>query len=184
MENFSETSRLFSAISFAAEKHKKQHRKGRECIPYINHPIEVAQLLIDHGEADCEVLMAAILHDTIEDTDTSSKEIEDHFGARVSELVLELSDDKNLTKKQRKLMQVKAAPLATRGAQAVKLADKIANVRDIAKSPPAGWTVERKQEYLEWAVAVVDGLRGVNPSLEELFDRQIELSRDALLSLT
>lgn len=176
-----DTSKLMLALSFASEKHKKQHRKGKECIPYINHPIQVAQLLVDHQETKVECLMAAILHDTLEDTATTEEELREQFGDEVCSLVLELSDDKYLSKEERKQKQIEYAPKASRGAKAIKLADKIANIRDIAISPPKGWSIERKIQYLDWSDAVVAGLRGVNADLEATYDREMSISRQCLL---
>ena len=162
---------LVRAIAFAADKHRNQRRKDVESSPYINHPITLADILANEASIDDEqVLMAAILHDTIEDTETTSGELTRHFGAEVTEIVLEVSDDKSLPKDERKRLQVEHAATISDGAKLVKLADKIANLRDIAASPPAGWPLQRQRDYFEWAKAVVDRLRGIHPTLERLFD--------------
>ena len=163
--------RIVCAIAFAAEKHRNQRRKDIEASPYINHPIALANILANEAGIDDEkVLVAAILHDTIEDTETTSAELAGLFGDEVTAIVLEVSDDKSLPKAERKRLQIEHAPTISRRAKQVKLADKIANLRDIAVSPPAGWPLLRQQEYFDWAKAVVDGLRGTHPTLERLFD--------------
>jgi (p)ppGpp synthase/HD superfamily hydrolase len=172
---------LLDALLFAARKHRAQRRKDEEASPYINHPIEVAQLLATVGEVtDLATLQAAILHDTLEDTDATADEIDERFGPRVLALVRELSDDKSLPKQVRKELQVKHAATASHGAKLVKLGDKISNVRDMAHSPPRDWPLERQREYLTWCARVVDGCRGANPALEARFD---EVLRDGRVRL-
>ena len=163
--------RVISAISFAADKHRNQRRKDIEASPYINHPIALANILANEaGIEDEKVLVAAILHDTIEDTETTTQELADLFGDDVTAIVLEVTDDKSLPKAERKRLQVEHAPTISRRAKLVKLADKIANLRDIAASPPADWPLQRQQEYFDWSKAVVDGLRGIHPTMERIFD--------------
>jgi len=162
---------LLKAISFAADKHRNQKRKDQEASPYINHPIAVAAVLADEGNVDDEsILMAAILHDTVEDTETTFEELENLFGVEVAGIVRELTDDKSLLKEVRKELQIEHAAYASFRAKQVKIADKICNIRDILKSPPHDWLAERKREYLEWATKVVNGCRGVNPGLDKVFD--------------
>ncbi|QQX85267.1 bifunctional (p)ppGpp synthetase/guanosine-3',5'-bis(diphosphate) 3'-pyrophosphohydrolase [Cupriavidus necator] len=162
---------LIAAIAFAADKHRNQRRKDAEASPYINHPIALANVLANEsGIEDERVLVTAILHDTIEDTETTEQELVSSFGQEVANIVLEVTDDKSLPKSERKRLQMEHAAHISSRAQLVKLADKICNLRDIAKSPPANWSLERKQEYFDWAKSVVDGLRGVHPGLEALFD--------------
>ena len=166
--------RLLQAIAFAADKHRDQRRKDANASPYINHPIALANVLANEGGVDDEaVLVAAILHDTIEDTDTTAEELRRLFGKRITDIVLEVTDDKALEKAERKRLQVEHAPHISRRAKLVKLADKICNLRDIALSPPAKWPLKRKQAYFDWAKAVVDGLRGVHPALEQAFDEAL-----------
>jgi len=163
--------RIICAISFAAEKHRSQRRKDIEASPYINHPIALANILANEaGIEDEKVLVAAILHDTIEDTETTAEELAALFGDEVTAIVLEVSDDKSLPKAERKRLQIEHAPTISRRAKLVKLADKTANLRDITASPPAGWSLQRQREYFDWAKAVVDGLRGIHQTLERLFD--------------
>jgi guanosine-3',5'-bis(diphosphate) 3'-pyrophosphohydrolase len=163
--------RLISSIAFAADKHRDQRRKDASASPYINHPIALANVLANEAGIDDErVLIAAVLHDTIEDTDTTEQELVRLFGQEISDIVIEVTDDKTLSKAERKRLQIEHAPHISRRAKLVKLADKICNLRDIASSPPTNWSVERKAEYFDWAKAVVDGMRGANPALEFLFD--------------
>jgi guanosine-3',5'-bis(diphosphate) 3'-pyrophosphohydrolase len=162
---------LLRAATFAADKHKGQKRKNASETPYINHPLEVAHLLAtEAGVTDVVVLAAAILHDTIEDTGTTREELEQLFGAEVAGVVAEVTDDKSLLKAERKRRQVEHAPSLSARAKLVKLADKICNIRDVADDPPAGWPLERRQEYFDWARSVVAGLDGVSPVLEARFD--------------
>ena len=160
------------ALSFAAGKHRDQRRKDKIRTPYINHPIAVADiLLIEAGVTDEVVLMAALLHDTVEDTDTTFEEIEQHFGLMVRDVVAEVTDDKSLPKAVRKQYQIDHAPHLSDRAKLVKLADKISNVRDTVVSPPDGWPMARIDEYLEWGKAVINPIRGTHPQLEALFDQ-------------
>jgi guanosine-3',5'-bis(diphosphate) 3'-pyrophosphohydrolase len=163
--------RLLFAIGFAANKHRDQRRKDAVASPYINHPIALANVLANEAGIDDErVLIAAILHDTIEDTETSEQELIREFGQEITGIVLEVTDDKALSRSERKRLQVEHAPSISRRAKLVKLADKICNLRDIATSPPPDWSLTRRQEYYDWAKAVIDGLRGVHPGLESIFD--------------
>jgi GTP diphosphokinase / guanosine-3',5'-bis(diphosphate) 3'-diphosphatase len=158
---------MLKAIRFAAEKHTDQRRKDSKSSPYINHPVRVAEMLWTMGEVrDDTLLVASILHDTLEDTATQPDEIRAEFGEEVLALVLEVTDDKSLPKQVRKQLQVETAPHKTRNAKLLKLADKICNVHDILASPPDDWSLERRQEYLLWTERVVAGLRGVNTRLE------------------
>ncbi len=163
---------VLRAMDFAASKHRLQCRKDEEGTPYINHPIALTAVLSrEAGIHRVDVLCAALLHDTIEDTDTAPGEIEAAFGTEICRMVEEVSDDKTLPKVERKRLQIEHAAHISEGAKLVKLADKICNLRDVANSPPAGWSVERKRAYFDWAKAVVDRLRGVHPGLESLFDQ-------------
>lgn len=162
---------LLTATAFAADKHRNQRRKDVEASPYINHPIALANILKNEGGiADAKVLAAALLHDTIEDTDATAEELEGLFGKEIATIVLEVTDDKSLAKAERKRLQVEHASTIGHRAKLVKLADKICNLRDLISSPPAGWSQQRINEYFDWAKAVVDGMRGANPALEKLFD--------------
>jgi guanosine-3',5'-bis(diphosphate) 3'-pyrophosphohydrolase len=172
------TGKFLEALKFAAGKHRDQRRKDVLAIPYINHPIEVAYLLWHVGGVrETEILLAGLLHDTIEDTKTTPSEIEAAFGEKVLGYVLEVTDDKRLSKKERKRLQIVQAPNKSDGAKQIKLADKSANIQDIITSPPAGWDIARRNDYLNWAESVVDGVRGVNPDLEAHFDKLLKKGR-------
>ena len=162
---------LLKALTFAAHKHKDQRRKDVEASPYINHPISLANILCNEGHVtDMEVICGALLHDTIEDTATTSDELLQEFGPAIRDIVLEVTDDMLLPKAERKRLQVEHAAHASHKAKLVKLADKISNIRDIASNPPAEWSLDRRQEYFDWAKQVIDRLRGVHPGLERIFD--------------
>ena len=174
-------SRLFEALAFAAEKHRDQRRKDAEASPYINHPIAVASVMAAEAQVtDGGTLLAAILHDTVEDTKTSVSELVRQFSDEVAQLVAEVTDDKSLPKQVRKALQILHAPAASSSAKRIKMADKVCNVRDITVHPPGEWSLERRREYLGWAGRVVDGCRGVDARLEQIFD---EALRDGWESL-
>ncbi|HVN84251.1 MAG TPA: HD domain-containing protein [Candidatus Binatia bacterium] len=169
---------LLKALIFAARKHRDQRRKDAEASPYINHPIEVAEIIARIGGVDdVMVLQAALLHDTVEDTQTSPAELEREFGATVRKLVEEVTDDKTLAKQERKRLQIEHASHLSPHAKLIKLADKICNVRDVTHSPPKDWDERRRVAYLDWAAEVVAGCRGTNRALERHFDallRQVQ----------
>ena len=176
--------RLLDAASFAAFKHRKQRRKDVHTTPYINHPLDVARILTEGGVEDVEVLMAAILHDTIEDTPTTPEELTERFGERVCGLVLEVTDDKKLDKLERKRLQVVKAPAKSDDAKMIKIADKLANLRDF-KSPPVGWSEARIGAYIQFSEMVARGCVGANEALDRLirecldgFSIATELSAD------
>ncbi|CAN5814586.1 HD domain-containing protein [soil metagenome] len=163
--------RIFRALKFASEKHVQHRRKGGRDIPYINHPIAVATLLATvAGVTDPDLLAAAMLHDTVEDTDTTHEELIEQFGDAIAGLVAEVTDDPRLSSTQRKLTQEREASSKSPRAKLLRLADKTNNVHDIAHRPPPDWSVNRRMEYFNWAERVVAHLRGVNPALEARFD--------------
>ena len=166
-----DVARLIKAADFAAFKHRGQRRKDAEASPYINHPLSLARVLkLEAGVGDVDVLVAAILHDTVEDTETTVEELAREFGPAVAAIVAEVTDDEHLSKPERKRLQVERAPHISHPAKLVKLADKICNLRDVIDAPPAHWPLERRRAYFEWAKEVIDGLRGAHPGLEHLFD--------------
>jgi len=174
--------KVMSAARFAAEKHTGQTRKGNGS-PYINHPLEVANLLTEVGGVDdVDTITAALLHDIVEDSDVTFDEIEQRFGATVAGYVRELTDDKSLPKAERKRLQVEHAPHFSHEAKQIKLADKISNVRDVVENPPAGWDTQRRREYVEWGGKVVAGLRGANQALEQRFDELVASANAKLAS--
>ena len=176
---------LRRAADFAAWKHDGQMRKGEGQTPYIHHPIEVCAMLAEvGGVTNLDILQAALLHDTIEDTETTAEELESHFDSKVCSIVLEVTDDTSLAQHARKAMQVEHAPHLSKDAQILKLADKISNIFDVAFSTPVDWAPERQFEYFAWASRVVAGLRGCNSALEALFDKQLAASRSAVIGST
>jgi (p)ppGpp synthase/HD superfamily hydrolase len=160
---------ILRATLFAARAHAGQARKGAAAEPYVNHVIEVAELLAAHG-APLPVVLAGLLHDTVEDTAVTHADLVAAFGAEVAGLVAEATDDTSLPKDIRKGLQVSQAPKKSDGAKQLKLADKISNLVAIAESPPANWIHARRVEYVGWAGRVAAGLKGVNPALDALFD--------------
>ena len=169
---------LLHAIDFAAYKHRAQLRKGTHGVPYIAHPVAVAEVIASVGRVtDIVTLLAAVLHDTIEDTDTTADELTKEFGAEVVSVVLEVTDDKTLPKEERKRLQIVHAPKSSKRAKIVKLGDKIVNVRDVAHDPPRDWNVERRREYLDWSEKVIAGCRGANAALEKKFDAVVREGR-------
>jgi guanosine-3',5'-bis(diphosphate) 3'-pyrophosphohydrolase len=162
---------MLKALAFAADRHSKQRRKDVDSSPYINHPISLANILCNEGYiTDVNVICAALLHDTIEDTDTAAEELEAEFGTTIRDIVIDVTDDKTLDKAVRKQRQIEHAAHISDTAKLVKLADKISNLRDVASCPPTEWSINRRREYFDWAKAVIDKLRGVNGPLEVIFD--------------
>lgn len=162
---------LIQAIRFAADKHRLQRRKDQEGSPYINHPLQVIEMLWHTGKInDINIIIAGVLHDVLEDTDAQPAEIESLFGSEVLAVVQEVSDDKSLPKEERKRLQIVHAPHLSPAAKQIKLADKISNINDLVHYPPQAWSKERRQNYLQWSTQVIAGLRGVNEPLEQMFD--------------
>ena len=174
----SDIARLLSAIDFAAHKHRGQVRKGTDAVPYVSHPVAVAEVIARVGRVtDIVTLLAAVLHDTIEDTDTTAEEIAERFGAEVSDVVVEVTDDESLPKEEQKRLQIVNAPKSSKRAKIVKLGDKIVNVRDVGHDPPAGWSLERRRAYVDWSEQVIAGCRGANAALERHFDQVVREAR-------
>ena len=181
MEESNIVATILKALHFAANKHRDQRRKDVVKSPYINHLIEVAELLSRvGGVTDPITLQGAVLHDTIEDTETTYEELEEAFGPEVRRVVKEVTDDKQLPKAERKRLQIEHAQGISERAKQIKLADKISNVRSVTQTPPADWSLARRREYLDWSEQVVVGLRGCNPPLESLYCKLLEEGRRAL----
>ncbi len=170
--------RVVAALNYAAHQHRKQRRKDEDLSPYINHPIALLNILANEaGVADADVLCAAVLHDVIEDCSGENsefiaerrREIAEQFGDAVLAMVADVTDDKSLAKADRKLAQIEHAKHLCDGAKLVKLADKTANLRDVANNPPATWTLERRREYFDWAKTVVTAIGPAHAGLEKLF---------------
>ncbi|MBM3642879.1 MAG: bifunctional (p)ppGpp synthetase/guanosine-3',5'-bis(diphosphate) 3'-pyrophosphohydrolase [Alphaproteobacteria bacterium] len=162
---------LADAADFAARRHVAQRRKGEAAEPYVNHLTEVAALLAGATDGvDIVLLLGGLLHDTLEDTDTTYEDLAERFGPEVAALVAEVTDDKSLPKEMRKRLQIEKTPAKSRRAKLLKLADKTSNLRGLVRSPPAGWSRERLRDYVGWAEAVVASCRGLNATLEIAFD--------------
>jgi guanosine-3',5'-bis(diphosphate) 3'-pyrophosphohydrolase len=167
-----ESEQIFIALSFtkalvfASRKHQLQRRKNDKNLPYINHPIEVAHILAEAGITDVKILSTAVLHDTLEDTETTSQELDLEFGQEVRLMVEECSDDKSLGKAERKKAQIEHSLHISNGAKLVKIADKISNNRAVLDSPPLGWNATRITAYFIWSQAVCRNLRGVSEALD------------------
>lgn len=159
------------ALDFAARKHVDQRRKGERGEPYINHLTEVARLLAEAtGGTDPGVVAAGLLHDTLEDSDTSHAELVAVFGTDIADTVAQVTDDKSLPKAERKRLQIEHAPHLTPAARLVKLADKVSNLRSLLAAPPQGWSDHRRREYLAWARRVATGCFGLNAFLDGCFE--------------
>ncbi len=165
------TGTLLRALDFAAARHRDQRRKDAAASPYINHPIALANVLWHEGGVrELAVVIAAVLHDTVEDTETTVDELRALFGPEIAGVVAEVTDDRTLPREERKRLQIEHAPHLSLAARQVKLADKLCNLRDILDSPPADWSRERRAAYVAWTAEVVAGLRGACPPLEAAFD--------------
>jgi len=170
--------RIAAALDYAARCHRNQRRKNEEQDPYINHPIGLLHVLaVEAHITDADVLCAALLHDVIEDCACNPEErlelaaeIERRFGARVLQIVEEVTDDKTISKADRKRAQVEHAKHLTHAAKLVKLADKTVNLRDVVHSPPVGWPLRRRREYFDWANEVVQAIGPAHAKLRTLFD--------------
>ena len=161
---------IFRAATFAAEKHVMQRRKGAIAEPYINHLLEVAELLVRTQPGfDLALVIAGLLHDTLEDTETTRDELAQQFGDDVASVVVEVSDDKTLKPDVRRAMQVESAVRKSVRAQNLSTADKVATMRSILVSPPVGWSLQRKRDYFTWAKQVVDQFPNITPALREDF---------------
>lgn len=173
---------ILKAAYFSAQKHRGQRRKDEDASPYINHPLQVAILLSDLGKVDdSDILAAALLHDTIEDTGTLPEELEQLFGHRIRKLVEEVTDDKSLPKEERKIRQIEHAKELSVGATLIKLGDKISNVLDVTNNPPSNWSIDRRRQYFDWAEAVIKNCPKVNLELEEYFRKVVKAGREKLL---
>lgn len=162
---------LMRALHFAAQRHRQQRRKGVDADPYINHAVDVALLIAEATQGkDGAVVVAALLHDTVEDTGATREELQTLFGEHVAGVVAEVSDDAGLPRHERKRLQIERAPLLSHGAKLIKIADKLSNVRSIVADPPLHWNRTRRREYVLWARQVVEGCRGVSEWLELQFE--------------
>jgi len=171
---------IFESLNFAAYKHRFQKRKGLKPIPYINHPIGVAKHLIEHlHDPSIDILQAAILHDTLEDTNTTFEELKQNFGHMVAEIVKELTDDMSLPYAKRKQVQVEKANYLSYEAGCIKIADKHCNINDVLYSR-IGWMRQRKIQYIKWAQQVVGEISNKNPELEKSFNEIVAHAGEVL----
>ena len=167
---------LLRATSFAAFKHGCQTRKNARRSAYIEHPLGVAHLLRTIGNvSDVDTLCAAVLHDTLEDTNTTYDELKDMFGHNIAELVQRVTDNKSLSRKAQKLEQIKRAKVLPRPAKLIKLADKLYNLKELFYDPPSTWDAQRRKDYIVFAACVVDNMRGTNSALEKELDKVLAL---------
>jgi guanosine-3',5'-bis(diphosphate) 3'-pyrophosphohydrolase len=171
--------RLMKAIEFAAEKHKYQRRRGYDRLPYINHPLKVANLLLENGCGEFDLIVSALLHDALEDTETTAVEIKELFGTGVLNTVLELTDDMELPYAERKRLQIEKAPTLSSAAKKIKIADKICNIRDIIQYP-LDWDDREKMEYVLWSEKVISAMGSIDRSLDELFAEEVKRGKELL----
>lgn len=175
------TDALLRAAAFSADAHKGQRRKNLAQTPYINHPIRVASLLSTIANVHTpEVLIAALLHDTVEDTHVTLHDIRNAFGNKVANIVKQVTDDKDLPKDVRKQLQIQNAPLISSQAKLVKLADKLDNLTSLLTHTPLNWQSKRVADYYKWAESVIAGLRGTNKSLEHSLDHVLSQRQIAI----
>ena len=172
---------VLRAAEMAARWHVHQRRKGIAQEPYVNHLLEVASLVAEAtGGTDPNLVIAALLHDAVEDQEVTVEGLASEFSQHVAEIVMEVTDDKSLPKEERKRKQVENAGRKSDKAKLIKLADKTSNLRALASSPAADWSIERRLEYIEWAKSVVAGLRGTSPWLEQQFDEAVAVAERSL----
>ncbi len=170
---------ILKALAFAARKHRDQRRKDAESSPYINHPIALASVLVHEGGVkDVAVICAALLHDTVEDTECTTEELVREFGPTIAGIVMEVTLDMSRPVMENKRLEIEHAPHLSPQARLVKLADKISNLRDVGCGSPVGWSLERCRFYFDHAQEVVNGLRGTHARLEQIFDETL-LSKPA-----
>lgn len=179
-----DTALIVAVMNYAAEAHQNQRRKGSVKRPYINHCIWVSNSIAASGDphASVDVLCAAILHDIVEDTPTTCADLQARFGASIAALVEEVSDDRSLSRAQRKALQVEHAGALSPGACLIKIADKTSNVRDLYLDPPTAWSVERILAYVDWSETVVAALSYQSAALMESFTRECAHAREAFAS--
>ena len=173
---------IIKAAEFAAEKHKFQRRKGFLRIPYVNHPLKVCKLLSDVGEHNLDLLVSAILHDVLEDTDATFEELNKLFGESISSIVFEVSDNMKLSEMERKELQISKAPFLSDNAKLIKISDKYCNISDLINYP-INWSKERKINYINWSLKVYEGCKGRNNKLDEMFMSICKEAKNSINSL-
>jgi guanosine-3',5'-bis(diphosphate) 3'-pyrophosphohydrolase len=172
--------KVFEALEFAAYKHRRQKRKGAIGIPYINHPIEVAGMLVrSMNEPSKELIIAALLHDTMEDTDVSNEEIEEKFGKQISDIVSEVTDNMSLPSEKRRKIQIEKAHSLSYEARCIKITDKTCNIHDMLYTKVM-WSRKRKINYIIWAKNIVEQIQGTHNDLESAFNNMLKESETLL----
>ena len=167
---------VIRAAYFAGEKHRNQRRGDVEQTPYINHPLELAAILTEEGGiTDVVTICAALLHDTIEDTETTVHELTEQFGKEISHIVAEVSNDMTLDSAGRKISEKACIPNLSHRAKLVKIADKLANIRDVSTMPPVGWTLKKKEDYFDFAREIVTSAQDASPELYKIFIRDYDM---------
>lgn len=168
--------RMIRAVDFAARAHSTQRRHDVAKTPYINHPIGVAAILVrvarllGNERQVSDVLVAAVLHDVVEDTIVTVGDVRAEFGNDVAAIVASVTDNTSLPKAARKQLQLEHIAVASTAAKLVKLADMLYNLRDLQREMPVGWTIERVQGYFAWKHTMLEAARGTDEALEEALD--------------
>lgn len=158
---------VLNALLYAAECHQSQTRKNMAHTPYIIHPMSVTQNLLSIGHVrDTDVIIASLLHDTIEDTQATYDDLKKRFGEKVEGLVREVTEDNKLAGQKKRKMQIVHALQTSKEASMIKLADKLYNLEALITEPPEKWTRERIDQYFEWSQVVIDNLPDANPDLK------------------
>ncbi|KAM3718084.1 Guanosine-3',5'-bis(diphosphate) 3'-pyrophosphohydrolase MESH1 [Dirofilaria immitis] len=169
-----DTSLIIKAVDLAARRHRQQRRKDAIQTPYVNHPIGVAYILTNEGQiTDTATIIAAILHDIVEDTKTTDKEIRETFGDEVADIVKECTVVKSVKREIRMKSQLQKASELSHKAKLVQLADKLYNIRDIERCIPFGWTKQNVTEYVLFAKNLLSSIRGIHGPLENALDDAI-----------
>lgn len=178
---------LFEALSFSADKHRLQKRKDATGTPYINHPLGVARNIafLDSltGKEKSDIINGAILHDTIEDTDTTYEEIQIRFNKEVADIVQEVTNKKELSSEESKKYELERAKTLSLPASLIRISDKIENIKDINNLQPVNWEKWRKINYCEWAKALVDNIKIEHVAVKQLKNLFLQRYYETLNSL-
>ena len=169
---------LLRAARFAARAHHGQTRRGAADIPYLDHVLDVAVRLAEVHPEDEVLILAGLLHDTVEDCDVTEADVAARFGPEVAALVMEVTDDTALPEAERRRRQEDHIRHASDRAKRLKMADKASNLAALARTPP-DWSADRMQGYVDWALRVIDPVRGLDTALEARFDEAVAEARAA-----
>lgn len=159
--------------NLAMARHSGQCRPNRGRDLKIDHIEEVARLVEESGGNHDEIV-AAWLHDIIEDTETIIEEIEELFGDDIAQLVDGLTDPPEFSSMLldfRKFQQAQRLLLKGNGVKRVKLCDQISNVRSVINDPPLGWDNKKCLAYIEGAKSIADVCYGISECLDNIFDK-------------